>query len=234
MYKNVLLKLSGEALKGNSNFLYDVDLVNSIAEDIKAAVDAGANLSIVVGGGNIWRGAEAQQQGMKRTVGDRIGMLATVMNGIFLKDALIKIGVETVIYSAVEIPSMVDTYNQDKVEKTLGKAVQIFVGGTGSPFFTTDTASSLRASQIRADVILMAKNGTDGVYNKDPNMYCDAVKYDTLTMAEIVSKKLKVMDLTAATMCATQKIDAVVFDMNVKGNILKAIKKENIGTIITN
>ncbi len=234
MYKNVLLKLSGEALKGNSELLYDVELVNSIAKDIKAAADAGANVSIVVGGGNIWRGAEAQQQGMKRTVGDRIGMLATVMNGIFLKDALTRLGVETVIYSAVEIPSMVETYNQDKVEKTLGKVVQIFVGGTGSPFFTTDTASSLRASQIRADVILMAKNGTDGVYDKDPNIYQDAVKYDKLTMSEIVEKKLRVMDLTAATMCATQKVDAVVFDMNVKGNILRAIKKENIGTIITN
>ncbi len=234
MYKNVLLKLSGEALKGNSELLYDVELVNSIAEDIKDAVDAGSSVSIVVGGGNIWRGAEAQKQGMKRTVGDRIGMLATVMNGIFLKDALVKIGVETIIYSAVEIPSMVNTYNQDNVEKTLGKVVQIFVGGTGSPFFTTDTASSLRASQIRADVILMAKNGTDGVYDKDPNIYYDAVKYDRLTMAEIVEKRLKVMDLTAATMCATQKVDAVVFDMNVKGNILRAIKKENIGTIITN
>ncbi len=234
MYKNVLLKLSGEALKGGSELLYDVEVVNSIAEDIREAVNAGASVSIVVGGGNIWRGAEAQQQGMKRTVGDRMGMLATVMNGIFLKDALVKLGIETIVYSAVEIPSMVDMYIQDNVEKTLGRAVQIFVGGTGSPFFTTDTASSLRASQISADVILMAKNGTDGVYDKDPNKFNDAVKYDTLTMSEIVENKLGVMDLTAATMCMTQKIDAVVFDMNVKGNILKAIKKENIGTIITN
>ncbi len=234
MYKNVLLKLSGEALKGNSELLYDVELISSIAEDIKEAVTAGASISIVVGGGNIWRGAESQQQGMKRTVGDRIGMLATVMNGIFLKDALIKLGVDTIVYSAIEIPKMVNTYNQDEVEKTLGKVVQIFVGGTGSPFFTTDTASSLRASQIGADVILMAKNGTDGVYDKDPNQFYDAVKYDTLTMSEIVEKNLQVMDLTAATMCIAQKVDAVVFDMNVKGNILKAIKKENIGTIITN
>ncbi len=234
MYKNVLLKLSGEALKGSSELLYDVELVNSIAEDIKEAVNMGISVSIVVGGGNIWRGAEAQQQGMKRTVGDRIGMLATVMNGIFLKDSLTRLGVETIVYSAVEIPSMVKTYIQDDVEKTLGKVVQIFVGGTGSSFFTTDTASSLRASQINADVILMAKNGTDGVYDKDPNKFSDAVKYSTLKMREIVEKKLHVMDLTAATMCAAQKIDAVVFDMNVKGNILRAIKKENIGTIITN
>ncbi len=235
MYKNILLKLSGEALKGDSADLYDFDLLKSLALEIKEARDLGVKVSIVVGGGNIWRGAVSlEKYGMKRTAGDRLGMMATIMNGIMLKEALMSEGVKTIVYSAVNLPTMVDTYNQDKVEETIEDHVHIYVGGTGHPFFTTDTASSLRAAQSNADAILMAKNGTDGVYDKDPNKYDDAKKYDELTMGQILTDNLEVIDLSAAAMCKAHNIEAVVFDMNVKGNILRAIKKENIGTKITN
>ncbi len=235
MYKRILLKLSGEALKGKTEFGIDPTTVNHMAAQIKAVVDEGIEVCVVVGGGNIWRGKTAESLGMDRSTADYMGMLATMMNGLAVKDALESIGTQTRVMTALEMDKVAEPYIRGRALRHLGKGrVVIFVGGTGSPYFSTDTAAALRAAEINVDAILMAKNGTDGVYDSDPKTNPDATKFSSLTNHELIEKGLQVMDLTAATMCTENDIPIIVFNLNENGNILKVAKGEKIGTTITN
>lgn len=232
-YKRVLLKLSGEALKGCGDAGIDPVTVREVAKEIKDAKDLGCDIGIVVGGGNIWRGKSAEELGMDRSQADNMGMLATIMNGLAIQEALEKLGVPTRVMSAVEVTKVAEPYIRRRAIRHLEKGrVVIFVGGIGSPYFSTDTTSVLRAAEIGADVILMAKNGVEGVYDKDPRKFADAKMFENLSHQSLVDLHLEVMDLTAATMCKDNKISIIVFNMNKKGNIKKAVAGENIGTKI--
>ena len=233
MYKRVIIKMSGEALKGETEFGIDPKTVAKYAEEIKEVHDLGVEIGIVVGGGNIWRGKIAEDMGMDRAQADYMGMLATMINGSALQDALEKIDVPVRVASAIEVNQISERYIRRKVLKHMEqKVVYIFVGGTGSPFFSTDTASALRAAELNCDVILMGKHGVDGVYSKDPKQFIDAVKYDELTHQTLLEKGLKIIDSTAASMCSDNNIDLVIFDMEQKGNFKKAVLGEKIGTIV--
>ena len=234
MYKRILLKLSGEALKGGTEFGIDPQTVNKIAKQIKDVHDLGVEIGIVVGGGNIWRGATAAQLGMDRAQADYMGMLATVMNGLAIQDALEHIGVPTRAMSALSINEVAEEYIRRRAIRHFEKGrVCIFVGGLGSPYFSTDTACVLRATEIGAEIILMAKNGTDGVYDSDPKTNPNAKLYTDITFSEILAKNLKVMDMTAASLCKENKKEIIVFNMNKDGNIVKAVSGEKIGTHVT-
>ncbi len=234
MYKRILLKLSGEALKGDTEFGIDPQTVNRIAKQIKDVHDLGVEIGIVVGGGNIWRGATAAQLGMDRAQADYMGMLATVMNGLAIQDALEHIGVPTRAMTALSINEVAEGYIRRRAIRHLEKGrVCIFVGGLGSPYFSTDTACVLRATEIGAEIIMMAKNGTDGVYDSDPRQNPDAKLYSEVSFSEILNKNLKVMDLTAASLCKENKLEIIVFNMNKDGNIVKAVNGEKIGTHVT-
>ena len=234
MYKRILLKLSGEALKGDTEFGIDPQTVNKIAKQIKDVHDLGVEIGIVVGGGNIWRGATAAQLGMDRAQADYMGMLATVMNGLAIQDALEHIGVPTRAMTALSIDEVAEGYIRRRAIRHLEKGrVCIFVGGLGSPYFSTDTACVLRATEIGAEIILMAKNGTDGVYDADPKTNPDAKLYTEVPFSEILAKNLKVMDLTAASLCKENKLEIIVFNMNKDGNIVKAVNGDKIGTHVT-
>ena len=233
MYKRILLKLSGEALKGDTEFGIDPQTVNRIAKQIKDVHDLGVEVGIVVGGGNIWRGATAAQLGMDRAQADYMGMLATVMNGLAIQDALEHIGVPTRAMSALSIDEVAEQYIRRRAIRHFEKGrVCIFVGGLGSPYFSTDTACVLRATEIGAEVILMAKNGTDGVYDSDPKTNPNAKLYSEITFSEILNKNLAVMDSTAASLCKDNNLNLIVFNMNNRGNIAKAVKGEKIGTLV--
>jgi uridylate kinase len=232
-YKRVLLKMSCEALKGNTEFGIDPLTVKGLAKEIKEVHDLGCEVAIVVGGGNIWRGKTASELGMDRSQADYMGMLATIMNGLAIQDSLEGLGVPTRVMSAIQCDEVCEPYIRRRAIRHLEKKiVTIFVGGTGSPYFSTDTCSGLRAAEINADVILMAKNGVEGVYDKDPRKYADATLFRNLTHNDLIQKELMVMDLTAATLCKENNIDIIVFNMNTPGNIKKAVMKENIGTKI--
>ena len=234
MYKRILLKLSGEALKGDTEFGIDPQTVNKIAKQIKDVHDLGVEIGIVVGGGNIWRGATAAQLGMDRAQADYMGMLATVMNGLAIQDALEHIGVPTRAMTALSIDEVAEGYIRRRAIRHLEKGrVCIFVGGLGSPYFSTDTACVLRATEIGAEIILMAKNGTDGVYDSDPKTNPNAKLYTEVPFSEILAKNLKVMDLTAASLCKENKLEIIVFNMNKDGNIVKAVNGDKIGTHVT-
>ncbi len=234
MYKRILLKLSGEALKGGTDFGIDPQTVNKIAKQIKDVHDLGVEIGIVVGGGNIWRGATAAQLGMDRAQADYMGMLATVMNGLAIQDALEHIGVPTRAMSALSINEVAEEYIRRRAVRHLEKGrVCIFVGGLGSPYFSTDTACVLRGTEIGAQVIMMAKNGTDGVYDSDPKTNPDAKLFTEISFSEILNRNLKVMDLTAASLCKENKLEIIVFNMNKDGNIVKAVNGEKIGTHVT-
>jgi uridylate kinase len=234
MSKRLLLKLSGEALAGEDKIGIDPVIVQHFAQEIKQVVDAGFSLGIVVGGGNIWRGRQAEAIGMDRASADYMGMLGTVINALALGNTLKQLDVECRVMTSMSIPSVAEPYLQNKALAHLDKGrVLIFGGGTGNPFFSTDTTASLRAAEINADLILMAKNGIDGVYDKDPSKHADATKIHQLKYADLINKKLEVIDLTSAAMCDENNIDMVLFDMNVKGNILRAANNEPIGTILT-
>jgi uridylate kinase len=234
MSKRLLLKLSGEALAGDEKIGIDPVIVQHFAKEIKDVVDAGYSLGIVVGGGNIWRGRQAEAIGMDRASADYMGMLGTVINALALGNTLKQLDVECRVMTSMSIPSVAEPYLQNKALAHLEKGrVLIFGGGTGNPFFSTDTTASLRAAEINADLILMAKNGIDGVYDKDPSKYKDAVKIHSLRYADLINQKLEVIDLTSAAMCDENNIDMVIFDMNVKGNILRAANNEPIGTTLT-
>ncbi|MCR5647001.1 MAG: UMP kinase [Acholeplasmatales bacterium] len=231
MYKRILLKLSGEALKAESNAIIDPETVKGIAAQIKQIYDLGTEIGIVVGGGNIWRGKIGEELGMERAQADYMGMLATIMNGLSIQDALEGMGVPTRCMTALPIDTVAEPYIRRKAIRHLEKGrVCIFAGGLGSPYFSTDTACVLRATEIGAEIVLMAKNGTEGIYDSDPRKNPNAHMYHELTFNEILEKGLAVMDSTAASLCRDNKLPLIVFNMNKDGNILRAVKGENIGT----
>lgn len=233
MYKRVLLKLSGEALKGETTFGIDPKTVHEVALQIKDVYDLGVQIGIVVGGGNIWRGKTASELGMERAQADYMGMLATVMNALAVQEALEKIGVPTRVMSALDIKEVAEPYIRRRAIRHLEKnRVCIFAGGLGSPYFSTDTASVLRATEIGAELVLMAKNGTEGVYDSDPRKNPNAKMYEELTFSEILNNQLGVIDMTAATLCRDNNLRAIIFNMNKVGNIVKAVKGEKIGTLV--
>jgi uridylate kinase len=232
-YQRVILKLSGEALAGEHKVGIDPLTVRLIAEEIKEAYNTGIQLGIIVGGGNIWRGKSASELGMERASADYMGMLATVMNALALQNALEAIGVATRAMTSISMEAVAEPYIRRRAIRHLEKGrIVIFGGGTGNPFFSTDTTAALRAAEIGADAILMAKNGVDGVYDADPKVDPNAKKYEELTFLELVNRNLKVMDSTAATLCMDNNIDVVVFNMNTKGNIKKAVEGQKIGTTV--
>ena len=233
-YKRVLLKLSGEALAGEDNFGINAKTVADIARQIKEAKELGVEIAIVCGGGNIWRGVTGAQMGMERSSADYMGMLATVMNGLAVQNALELLGIQTRLLSAIEMRQVAEPYIRRRAVRHLEKGrIVIFGAGTGSPYFTTDTTAALRAAEINADVILMAKNGVDGVYSADPKLDANAVKFDEISYADVLTKDLKVMDQTAITLCKDNNIDLCVFNMQEDGNIAKACDGQKIGTTIS-
>lgn len=233
-FKRVLLKLSGEALMGNHEYGIDAERMMEYAYQIKEIVKIdGIELAIVIGGGNIFRGMDASDLGIDRASGDYMGMLATVMNGIALQSALEKIGLYTRLTSAIEMPKICEPYIRRRAIRHLEKGrVVIFSAGTGHPYFTTDTAASLRAVEIEADVLLKATR-VDGVYTADPEKDKTATKYDTVSFSEVITKELNVMDLTAFTLCKENDLPVIVFDMNKVGNLRKIILGEKVGTLVS-
>ncbi len=236
MKKRVVLKLSGEALAGDEKIGINHFKVNDIADEIKALHDLGnVEISIVVGAGNIWRGRDAVESGMERASADYMGMLATILNALAIQNSLERLNLETRCITSLSIPEVAEPYIRRKALSHLDKGrILIFGGGNGIPFFTTDTTAALRSAELGAKLILMAKNGVDGVYDSDPRMNSNAKKYSKLTHQEVLDKRLNVMDLTAATLCKENDIDIFVFDMNVKGNIARAVNDFSIGTLISN
>lgn len=233
MYKRVLLKLSGEALSGNGQ-VFDTDILASLAEELKEIQAEGVQLAIVVGGGNFIRGKMLAEMGMNRAQGDYMGMLGTVINALAVQNALENAGVQTRVQTAVHMQEVAEPFILRRAIRHLEKGrVVIFGAGTGSPYFSTDTTAALRASEIGADVILMAKNGVDGVYDSDPKKNPEAKKFDSLNYMDVLNKGLQVMDSTAISMCMDNDIDLIVFNMNKRGNILKAIQQKVDGTLIT-
>ena len=233
-YNRVLLKLSGEALAGDNKFGIDPLVVKDVARQIKDAKDLGVEIAIVCGGGNIWRGKTGSDMGMERASADYMGMLATVMNGLALQNALESVGVDTRLMSAISMKEVAEPYIRRRAVRHIEKGrVVIFGAGLGSPFMTTDTTAALRAAEINADVILMAKNGVDGVYSADPKIDANAIKYDYITYLDVINKDLKIMDQTAITLCKDNSIDLCVFNMQEDGNIAKACNGDTIGTTIS-
>ncbi|MEW5783857.1 MAG: UMP kinase [Bacillota bacterium] len=231
-YKRVILKLSGEALAGALGFGIDQDVLESIALQIKEIIDHGVQIAVVVGGGNIWRGAPAGQRGMDRATADYMGMLATVINGLALQDALERHSVDTRVQTALEMQQVAEPYIRRRALRHLEKGrVVIFVGGTGNPYFSTDTTAALRAAEIEAEVILLAKGKVDAVYDADPLQNPNASRFTELSYIEVIKRGLGVMDSTAASLCMDNQIKLVVFGLN-PGNIKKAVMGEKIGTII--
>ncbi len=232
-YKRVVMKLSGEALAGDAGQGINPPEIRKVAEEIKEVHDLGVQIAIVVGGGNMWRGESGAQMGMERAQADYIGMRGTVMNALALQDNLESIGVPTRVQTAIEMRQVAEPYIRRKAMRHLEKGrIVIFAAGTGSPYFSTDTTSALRASEINADVILMAKNGVDRIYSADPRKDANAVKYDKLTHMEIINKGLQVMDTTASSLSMDNNIPLVVFNMNERGNIKKVVQGETIGTTV--
>ena len=234
-YTRVLLKLSGEAFAGEQGFGIDPHAIATIAREVAMVHAEGVGIAIVVGGGNILRGqVMSAGQGMERAQADYAGMLATVINGMALQDALEKAGVETRVQTAISIMQVAEPFIRRRAIRHIEKGrVVILAGGTGNPYFTTDTAASLRALEVGAEVVLMAKNNTDAVYDKDPRKHADAKPYHTVGYEEAIEKKLRVMDLTAFAVCMENDLPIVVFDINVPGNIKRAVMGEPIGTLVT-
>jgi len=231
--ERIVLKLSGEALAGEEGYGIDTDILNSIAYQIKEIVDIGTQVSVVVGGGNIWRGAVASKQGMDRASADYMGMLATVINALALQDMLEKYEVDTRVQTAIEMQQVAEPYIRRRAIRHLEKGrVVIFAGGTGNPFFSTDTTAALRAAEIEASVILLAKGKVDAVYDSDPLINKDAVKYPHLKYMDILNNNLGVMDSTAASLCMDNSIPIIVFGLSERGNIKRAVQGEKIGTLI--
>jgi len=233
MYQRVILKLSGEALKGNGTYGINPVTVKGIATEIKEIYELGVQVGIVVGAGNLWRGKTGEELGMDRAQADYMGMLGTIMNGLALQDALESVMVPTRVMTVLPVSAVAEPYIRRRAMRHFEKGrVVIFSGGTGSPFFSTDTAAALRAAELNADIILMAKNGVEGVYDKDPRKHSDAVMFDKITQQQVLQDKLQVMDQTAASICRENKIDILVFNMKVNGNMKKAVLQEPIGTIV--
>ncbi|MBI3134014.1 MAG: UMP kinase [Bacteroidetes bacterium] len=232
-YKRILLKLSGESLMGEKNFGIDNKVINDYAEEIKQICDAKVEVAIVIGGGNIFRGVQAEHGGMDRTQGDYMGMLATMINSMALQAALDKLGMYTRLQSAIEMKEIAEPFIKRRAVRHLEKGrVVIFGAGTGSPYFTTDSAAALRAIEIDADVILKGTR-VDGIYTADPEKDKNATKFETITFDEAYQRGLNVMDMTAFTLCKENDLPIIVFDMNQKGNLMKVVSGEKIGTLVT-
>ena len=231
-YKKILLKLSGEALMGDQEFGISSDVIASYAKQIKEIVDLGVEVSIVIGGGNIFRGLSGAAQGVDRVTGDHMGMLATVINSLALQNSIEKLGVPTRVQTAIEMPKVAEPFIKRRAQRHLEKGrVVIFGAGTGNPYFTTDTAAALRAIEMETDVVIKATK-VDGIYDKDPVKFADAKKYGTVTYNEVLAKDLKVMDATAISLCRENKLPIIVFNSLVEGNLKKVIMGENIGTTV--
>lgn len=233
-YKRILLKISGEALMGDQEYGIDQKPVEMIAKEIQIAHEAGAEIAVVVGGGNIFRGMKnSAKYGMDQASGDYVGMLATVMNAIALQSALRKLNVSCRVQSAIDMDKIAEPYIRFKAIRHLEKRrVVIFAAGTGNPFFTTDTAAALRASEIDAEIMLMAKNGVDGVYSDDPKTNPNAKKYENISYDDIIIKGLKVMDTASCALCKQNSIPIIVFDFAAQGSIMKILHNEKIGTFV--
>lgn len=231
-YERILLKLSGEALMGDQSYGIDPNRLEDYAEDIKKIVAKGIEVAVVIGGGNIFRGLAGASNGMDRVQGDYMGMLATIINGLALQSALEEAGVQTRLLTSIEMKQIAEPFIKRRAVRHLEKGrVVIFGGGTGNPYFTTDTAAVLRAIEINADVILKGTR-VDGIYTSDPEKDSNAVKFEKITFKEVLSKDLKVMDMTAFTLSEENDLPIIVFDMNKKGNLLKVISGEKVGTLV--
>jgi len=232
-YKRVVLKLSGEALAGKKGFGINPTVIKSIAKEIKEIAELNVEVAVVVGGGNIWRGKVGSEMGMDRASADYMGMLATVMNSLALQDSLEQIGIETRVQTSIDMRQVAEPYIRRRAIRHLEKKrVVIFAAGTGNPYFSTDTTAALRAAEIEAEVILMAKNNVDGVYSADPKVDKDAVKYDELSYLDLLKDGLAVMDSTASSLCMDNDIPLIVFSFMEKGNIKRAVMGEAIGTTV--
>ncbi|MCZ2257034.1 UMP kinase [Sporosarcina sp. G11-34] len=232
-YKRIVLKISGEALAGEQGFGISPEIIKTVAKQVKEVAELGVEIAIVVGGGNIWRGKVGSEMGMDRATADYMGMLATVMNSLALQDSLEKLEVPCRVSTSIEMRQVAEPYIRRKAIRHLEKKrVVIFAAGTGNPYFSTDTTAALRAAEIEADVILMAKNNVDGVYSADPLTNKDAIKYTELTYLDVISQGLEVMDSTASTLCMDNDIPLVVFSIMETGNIKRAVLGEPIGTVV--
>ena len=231
-YKKILLKLSGEALMADQEFGISSDVIASYAKQIKEIVDLGVEVSIVIGGGNIFRGISGAAQGVDRVTGDHMGMLATVINSLALQNSIEKLGVPTRVQTAIEMPKIAEPFIKRRAQRHLEKGrVVIFGAGTGNPYFTTDTAAALRAIEMETDVVIKATK-VDGIYDKDPVKFADAKKYEKVTYNEVLAKDLKVMDATAISLCRENKLPIIVFNSLIEGNLKRVIMGENIGTTV--
>lgn len=234
-YKRILIKLSGEALAGKKGVGIDLATVQTIAKEISEVHQSGIQIALVIGGGNLWRGEPAAEAGMDRVQADYTGMLGTVMNALVMADSLQQYSVDTRVQTAIPMQNVAEPYIRGRALRHLEKnRIVIFGAGIGSPYFSTDTTAALRAAEIEADAILMAKNGVDGVYNADPKKDANAVKFDELTHVEVIKRGLKIMDATASTLSMDNDIDLVVFNMNEAGNIKRVVFGEQIGTTVSN
>ncbi|NQN94523.1 UMP kinase [Streptococcus suis] len=234
-YERILIKLSGEALAGERGVGIDLKTVQEMAKEIQEVAESGIQIALVIGGGNLWRGEPAAEAGMDRVQADYTGMLGTVMNALVMADSLKQLGVDTRVQTAIAMQSVAEPYIRGRALRHLEKGrIVIFGAGIGSPYFSTDTTAALRAAEIEADAILMAKNGVDGVYNADPKKDANAVKFNELTHREVISRGLKIMDATASTLSMDNDIDLVVFNMNGPGNIKRVVFGEPIGTTVSN
>lgn len=233
-YKRILLKLSGEALAGNQKFGISSDVLDSFARQLKEVHDLGVELAVVIGGGNIFRGIAGQEQGFDRATGDTLGILATIMNAIALQNSIEKIGVPTRVLTAVQMPEIAEPYIRRRAIRHLEKGrIIILAGGTGNPYFTTDSGGALRALEIGADILAKGTK-VNGVYDKDPQKFADAVKYDNIRFDETLSKDLKVMDAAALSLCRENDLPVIVFNILEDGNIKRMVNGEEIGTIVKN
>ena len=234
-YKRILIKLSGEALAGEKGVGIDIETVKTIAKEIAEVHSSGVEIALVIGGGNLWRGEPAAAAGMDRVQADYTGMLGTVMNALVMADSLQRNGVDTRVQTSIPMQNVAEPYIRGRALRHLEKnRIVIFAAGIGSPYFSTDTTAALRAAEIDAEAILMAKNGVDGVYNADPKKDANAVKFDELTHGEVIKRGLKIMDATASTLSMDNDIDLVVFNMNEAGNIKRVVLGEAIGTTVSN
>ena len=233
-YKRILLKLSGEALAGNQKFGISSDVLDNFARQLKEVHDLGVELAIVIGGGNIFRGIAGQEQGFDRATGDTLGILATIMNAIALQNSIEKIGVPTRVLTAVQMPEIAEPYIRRRAIRHLEKGrIIILAGGTGNPYFTTDSGGALRALEIGADILAKGTK-VNGVYDKDPQKFADAVKYDNISFDETLTKNLKVMDAAALSLCRENDLPVIVFNILEDGNVKRMVNGEEIGTIVKN